>query len=58
LVLAKLSHGFDLRPARIEYHIQRLEDLGYVHGGFADDDGTHYGVTQEGRALLLKKNLL
>jgi regulator of replication initiation timing len=53
-----LAQGFDLSQARIEYHVQRLESLGYAHGGIIDSYGTHYSATQEGRALLLKKNLL
>jgi chromosome segregation ATPase len=52
------GRGFDVSKARFEYHLQRLEDLGYVNGGMSDDYGTHYAVTQDGRVFLLKKNLL
>ena len=53
-----IAHGLELSPARVDYHIQRLEDWGYVECGLVDDFGPHYSPTQEGRALLLKKNLL
>lgn len=48
----------DLTLARVEYHLERLNQLSYVRSGFVDHLGIHFAVTQSGRKLLLEKNLL
>jgi transposase-like protein len=47
-----------ITKAKFDYHLKRLQDLGYVVGGYSNSYGIHYRATQEGRTLLLKKNLL
>jgi hypothetical protein len=48
----------DVSAPRLDYHIQRLEDFGYLHSGIIDARGIHYSITQEGRTFLLKKGRL
>jgi len=48
----------ELSAERVRYHLKRLEDLKLLHGGIADYMGTHYRLTQNGRKLLLDKDLL
>ena len=67
--LANLDHGHaissvllnffpDLTLARIEYHLNRLDQLDCIRGDVTDHLGTHYGVTQKGQKILLENGLL
>jgi hypothetical protein len=48
----------DMSLERVKYHLARLEEFGYIHGGVIGRLGTLYFVTQPGRKLLLEKNPL
>ncbi len=48
----------ELSLERVKYHLERLREFGYIHGGVIGRFGTQYGITQSGRKLLLDKNLL
>jgi hypothetical protein len=48
-----------LAPARLDYHLQRLVDGGYVELLFTDSAlGDNFGVTQRGRHALIRRRLL
>jgi chromosome segregation ATPase len=49
---------FNISKAKLEYHINRLDDAGYAVHVFGDDDGAHYAPSQNGLELLVKKNLV
>lgn len=45
--------------ARLDYHLQKLIDGGYIELLFIDSAlGGNFGVTQRGRNMLVKKHLL
>ncbi len=48
----------DLSLERVKYHLTRLEELGYARMTVIGRLGGQYRVTQNGRKLLLDKNLL
>ena len=49
----------DLAPARLDYHLQRLVDGGYIEILFTDSAlGDDFAVTQKGRQALVKRHLL
>ena len=48
----------NLTLERVRYHLANLEELEYIRGGVINRLGTQYAVTQNGRKLLLQKNLL
>jgi DNA-binding MarR family transcriptional regulator len=48
-----------LAPAKLDYHLQRLVDGGYIELLFTDSAlGDNFSVTQKGRYALVKKHLL
>jgi len=48
-----------LQRQRIEYHLQRLVETGYLESGLYDPDfGDHYELTQKARSLLIREGLL
>jgi hypothetical protein len=53
------AEEMDLAPARLDYHLQRLVDGGYMELLFTDSAlGDSFGITQKGRHALVKKHLL
>ena len=49
----------NLTPARLDYHLQRLVDGGYIEMLFTDSAlGDDFAITQKGRQALVKKHLL
>jgi predicted transcriptional regulator len=53
------TQDMGLQRQRIEYHLQRLLEIGYVESGLYDSDfGEHYELTQKARSLLIRNGLL
>jgi DNA-binding transcriptional ArsR family regulator len=53
------TQDMGLQRQRIEYHLQRLLETGYVESGLYDPDfGEHYELTQKARSLLIRNGLL
>ena len=53
------TQNMGLQRQRIEYHLQRLIETGYVESGLYDADfGDHYELTQKARSLLIREGLL
>jgi|GEM_PF-5558231 len=51
--------SMDLSPARLDYHLQRLVDGGYIETLFTDSAlGDDFAITQKGRYALVKKHLI
>lgn len=49
----------DLAPARLDYHLQRLVDGGYIGILFTDSAlGDDFAITQKGRHALVKKHMI
>ena len=49
----------DLAPARLDYHLQRLVDGGYIELLFTDSAlGDDFAITQKGRGRLVKIHLI
>jgi len=49
----------NLAPAKLDYHLQRLLDGGYVELLFTDSAlGDDFGITQKGRLALVKRHAL
>lgn len=49
----------ELVPARLDYHLQRLVDGGYIDVLFTDPAlGDSFGITQKGRHALVKRHRL
>jgi hypothetical protein len=49
----------ELTPAKLDYHLQRLVDGGYVELLFTDSAlGDSFTITQKGRLALVKKHLI
>jgi len=44
--------------AKLEYHLQRLDDAGYCTVVYGDNSGSHYAPTQKGLELLVQKDLI
>lgn len=55
----EFAAGMDLAPARLDYHLQRLVDGGYIELLFTDSAlGDSFGISQKGRTALVRKHLL
>lgn len=51
--------NLDLAPAKLDFHLQRLVDAGYVELLFTDSAlGDDFAITQKGRQALVKRHLL
>ena len=56
-VLRQDSHFRKIGPTRLDYYLQRLEDLGHLSSAI-DTRGKYYLITQSGRALLLQNGMI
>jgi DNA-binding MarR family transcriptional regulator len=55
----QVSENLNLLKARMDYHLQRLVDGGYIEIVFVDPTlGENFVITQKGRKALVKKHLL
>jgi hypothetical protein len=53
------AEGMNLAPAKLDYHLQRLVDGGYIDLLFTDSAlGDDFAITQRGRERLVKKRLI
>jgi hypothetical protein len=55
----QVSENLNLLKPRMDYHLQRLVDGGYIEIVFVDPTlGENFVITQKGRKALVKKHLL
>ena len=52
------SIALGLNEQRIEYHLEQLIDLGYIHRNFGLDTPDWYELLQKGREYLIQNGLL
>ena len=48
----------EMSVERVKYHLKKLDDLDCIRSGVVDRLGSHYGLTQEGREVLVQNDLL